>query len=158
MSPPKPPLSDHIVLTSHPSANGDKPILIRWSAADAAERGPVIGTLTHAAHRNAIGAHAGAYSLYRARAVATGSLEKGHRPDFSLTAPAEPIVEWRALTVALLDRLAERVREALGPGAAALSLGQVLQGGTWQAGRELAREHRPDSGPPIRVASGGTLF
>lgn len=71
---------------------------------------------------------------------------------------AEPIVESRALTVALLDRLAGRVREALGPGAAALSLGRVLQGGTCQAGRELAREHRPDSGPPIRGASDGTLF
>ena len=128
MSPPKPPLSDPIVLTSHPSANGDKPLPIRWSAGDAAERGPVIGTLTHPAHRNAIGTHAGAYSLYR------------------------------ALTVALLDRRAGRVREALGPGGAALSLGQVLQGGTWQAGRELAPEHRPDSGPPIRGASDGTLF
>ena len=57
MGHPKPPLSEHIVLTSHPFANGGKPIPIRWSAADPAERGPVIGTLTHPAHRNVIGAH-----------------------------------------------------------------------------------------------------
>ncbi len=38
-----------------------------------------------------IGAHAGAYALYRALAIASGSLNALHRPDLSNTAPAEPI-------------------------------------------------------------------
>ena len=65
------------------------------------------------------------------------------------------VVEWRALTVALIDRLAEEVRRDLGVG---LSLAQILEGGTWAAGRELAAAARPDGGPPIRVISDGTIF
>jgi hypothetical protein len=34
----------------------------------------------------------------------------------------------------------------------------VLEGGTWAAGRKLAREKRPDASPPIAVASDGTVF
>src|SRR5262249_49820968 len=49
------------------------------------------------------------------------------------------VVEWRALTVALLDRLAEMVRQRLGKDAASFPLAKVLQGGTWAAGREIAR-------------------
>ncbi|HVH74788.1 MAG TPA: DUF1688 family protein [Stellaceae bacterium] len=75
-----------------------------------------------------------------------------------LDAKSEPVVEWRALTVALLDRLAVRVRERLGGEAAQLSLGQVLEGGTWLAGREIARERRADAAPPLTVATGGTVF
>lgn len=69
----------------------------------------------------------------------------------------EAVVEWRALTVALLDRLAERVRAVLevpGP----FPLAKVLQGGTWTAGRRIARDLRPDGGPPIRIVSDGTVF
>ncbi len=68
------------------------------------------------------------------------------------------IVEWRALTVALLDRIAALVRERLGVSAEAFPLARVLEGGTWAAGRRLARELRPDGAPPIRVASDGTVF
>ena len=71
---------------------------------------------------------------------------------------SEVVVEWRALTVVLLDRLAERVRQRLGLDAAALPLAKVLEGGTWAAGRRIARERRPDGGPPITVASDGTVF
>ncbi len=71
---------------------------------------------------------------------------------------AEPVVEWRALTVALLDRLAERVRARLGLSAAELPLAKILQGGTWSAGRRIARERRPDGGPPLRIVSDGTVF
>ncbi|HEV2301390.1 MAG TPA: URC4/urg3 family protein [Stellaceae bacterium] len=74
-----------------------------------------------------------------------------------LEAASEPVVEWRALTVALLDRLAGRVRERLGT-AAALSLGQVLEGGSWLAGREIALERRAGGRPPLMVASDGTVF
>lgn len=71
---------------------------------------------------------------------------------------SEPVVEWRALTVALLDRLAPLVRAELGVGAAKFPLASMLEGGTWAAGREFAVARRPDGSPPLTVASDGTLF
>ena len=68
------------------------------------------------------------------------------------------VVEWRALTVALLDRLAEELRKRLGLDAVALPLAKILQGGSWAAGRKLARERRADSSPPVKVISDGTVF
>ena len=70
----------------------------------------------------------------------------------------QPIVEWRALTVALLDRIAQHVRVHLGLDATRLPLVKVLEAGTWFAGRALAAERRPGGGPPIAVASDGTVF
>ena len=70
----------------------------------------------------------------------------------------EPIVEWRGLTVALLDKVAEHVRLHLEMGAARLPLVKVLEAGTWFAGRVLAAERRPGGGPPIAVESDGTVF
>jgi hypothetical protein len=68
------------------------------------------------------------------------------------------VVEWRALTVALLDRLAETVRQRLGMDAQSLPLARILQGGTWTAGRQIARARRPDGTPPLTVISDGTVF
>jgi hypothetical protein len=68
------------------------------------------------------------------------------------------VVEWRALTVALLDRLASGMRERLGLDAVSLPLAKVLQGGSWAAGRQLARERRSDASPPVKVISDGTVF
>jgi hypothetical protein len=68
------------------------------------------------------------------------------------------VVEWRALTVALLDRIAEGVRQRLQLDSASLPLAKVLEGGTWAAGRLLARERRADASPPIKVSSDGTVF
>jgi hypothetical protein len=70
----------------------------------------------------------------------------------------EAIVEWRALTVALLDRIAQHVRVHLGLDAVRLPLVKVLEAGTWFAGRRLAADRRPGGGPPITVASDGTVF
>jgi hypothetical protein len=70
----------------------------------------------------------------------------------------EPIVEWRALTVAMLDRIAQHVRGHLGLDAVRLPLVKVLEAGTWFAGRALAAERRPGGGPPITVVSDGTVF
>lgn len=81
----------HIALTSHPRRGRPKPPKVVWGAAEAAARGPVIGTLSDSGRRNVIGAHSGAYALYRALAVAAGSLDALHRPDLTDTAPAEPI-------------------------------------------------------------------
>jgi hypothetical protein len=74
------------------------------------------------------------------------------------TGGSEVVVEWRALTVALFDRLAARVRAKLDLTPAELPLAKVLEGGTWAAGRKIARELRPGGGPPLRLVSDGTLF
>jgi hypothetical protein len=73
-------------------------------------------------------------------------------------AGSELVVEWRALTVALLDRLAMTIREKLNMDAESLPLAKILEGGTWAAGRQIARELRPDGSPPITVTSDGTVF
>jgi len=70
----------------------------------------------------------------------------------------EAIVEWRALTIVLLDQVRPLVCRALGLGSDALPLAKVIQGGTWSTGRELAAERREGGGPPIRIASDGTVF
>jgi hypothetical protein len=75
-----------------------------------------------------------------------------------LDALGEEIVEWRALTVALLDRLAPLVRSRLGKSAAEFPLACMLEGGTWAAGRELAAALRQGGGPPLTIVSDGTLF
>lgn len=69
----------------------------------------------------------------------------------------EFVVEWRALTVALLDELAARVRTLLGPAAATLPLACILEGGTWAAGRAIAAERRGGT-PPFALQSDGTVF
>ena len=68
------------------------------------------------------------------------------------------MVEWRALTVALLDRVADGLRHRLALDATSLPLAKILQGGTWAAGRLLARERRADSSPPVKIISDGTVF
>jgi Protein of unknown function (DUF1688) len=75
-----------------------------------------------------------------------------------LDALSEPVVEWRALSVALLDRLAPRVRERLGKNARDFPLACLLEGGSWAAGREIAFERRRDCSAPILITSDGTLF
>jgi hypothetical protein len=68
------------------------------------------------------------------------------------------VVGWRALTVALLDRIAPLVRTELGVNAEAMPLASVLEGGTWAAGRRAAAERRPGGGPPLTILSDGTVF
>ena len=79
-------------------------------------------------------------------------LALAHKPDTEL------IVEWRALTVALLDRLAEDIRTSLNIADDDLPLASILQGGTWSAGRKIAAENRSGGGPPIRLDSNATVF
>ena len=70
----------------------------------------------------------------------------------------EFIIEWRALTVVLLDELAVLVRARLNRSAEELPLACILEGGTWAAGREIAQEQRADGAPPLRIESDGTIF
>lgn len=68
------------------------------------------------------------------------------------------VVGWRAMTVALLDRIAPLVRAELGVTSADMPLASVLEGGTWAAGRRAAAERRPGGGPPLTILSDGTVF
>lgn len=68
------------------------------------------------------------------------------------------VVEWRSLTVALLDQLAEKVRARLHRDASSLPLASLLEGGSWAAGRAAAYARRADGSPPIKVISDGTVF
>ncbi len=68
------------------------------------------------------------------------------------------IVAWRAMTVALLDRMAPLVRERLGVDEASFPLARMLEGGSWAAGRRIAAEKRPGGGPPFNIISDGTVF
>jgi hypothetical protein len=92
--------------------------------------------------------------------VDTGVLVLRDPADAARAHPVESplVVGWRSLTVALLDEIAPLVRERLGVSAEAFPLARVLEGGTWSAGRRIARERRKDGGPPIAVISDGTVF
>ena len=70
----------------------------------------------------------------------------------------EWVVEWRALTVSLLDDLAPLVRGELGVSAAEMPLARMLEGGTWAAGRQIAAARRPGGAPPVAIDSDGTVF
>jgi hypothetical protein len=85
-------------------------------------------------------------------------LRPGIDPQTPHEVQSELVVEWRALTVALMDRLLERVQAKLGL-SSGFTLPQMLQGGTWSAGRKIARTLRPPDGPPpILVAADATVF
>ncbi len=71
---------------------------------------------------------------------------------------SEIIVEWRALTLILLDKIAAKIREKLNMNASELPLVKVLQGGSWTAGRKIAAELRKDGVPPLQIESDGTVF
>jgi GTP cyclohydrolase II len=106
----------HIVLTSHPSRFGPKPIPIHWGEKEPSLRGPIIATLTNPAHRNVIGTHSGGYAVYRALAVASGSLQADRRADLTNTSPTEqigPYPSWYAPEkIVSLDPFGAMVSEA----------------------------------------------
>jgi len=88
---------DHIRLTSHPAPGATPRFPIRWGAATARERGPIVGTVTRPGDRNVIGSHGGSYALYRALAVSSGALDPIRRPDLTNTEPAAtlgPFPQW----------------------------------------------------------------
>jgi hypothetical protein len=79
-------------------------------------------------------------------------LEECHLPG------SEVIVEWRALTVSLLDRIAANIRQQLHQNSTELPLVKILQGGTWTAGRRIANQLRSGGVPPLQIESDGTVF
>ncbi len=82
----------HVVLTSHANQVFKDVIPIRWGAADPADRGPVVATISDKDDRNAIGTHSGSYTVYRALSIASGAFPRDHRPDLENTNPTTPIV------------------------------------------------------------------
>jgi len=112
-------MADHIVLTSHPRGSLHSVYRpVHWGAATSAERGPLIGNPLQPAQRNVIGSHSGAYSIYRALAVASGQLQRDHRPDLTNTAPVTaigPHPQWAdPHKIVSLDPWGHRVSEAFG--------------------------------------------
>ncbi len=109
----------HIRLNSHPGEGAASRFPIRWGAPTARERGPIIGSSTSGGDRNAIGAHGGAYSLYRALAVASGAMSAGNRPDLTNTAPTNPMgpfPQWAdPAKIVSLDPWGARVAEDFAP-------------------------------------------
>jgi GTP cyclohydrolase II len=105
----------HIRLTSHSAGGKPHRFPIHWGAATARARGPVIGSITARAHRNVIGAHGGAYSIYRALAVSSGALNPAARADFKDTGPLidiGPYESWITGTqIVSLDPWGHRVTE-----------------------------------------------
>lgn len=75
-----------------------------------------------------------------------------HKPD------SELIIEWRSLTIYLLDLIADLIRNELGMTSDEIPLVKILEGGTWLAGRRLAQDLRDDASPPILLDSDGTVF
>jgi GTP cyclohydrolase II len=89
--------TEHIRLTSHPEPGARLRFPIKWGAATARERGPIIGAVSQPQDRNVIGSHAGSYAVYRALAVSSGALDPIRRPDLTNTYPAAtigPFAQW----------------------------------------------------------------
>ncbi len=105
----------HIRLNSHPGGGTVSRFPIEWGAPTAKERGPVIGTVNAGSDRNAIGAHGGAYSVYRALAVSSGAMAANNRPDLTNTSPTSPMgpfPQWTdASKIVSLDPWGARVAE-----------------------------------------------
>ncbi|KAG8807682.1 hypothetical protein FRC17_004322 [Serendipita sp. 399] len=78
-----------VILTTYPDQTGIRPILLQWGAQDPKVRGPVVPSRLPASIklRNAIGAHSGSYSIYRALAIALGNLNPTHKPSYINTEP-----------------------------------------------------------------------
>lgn len=75
------------------------------------------------------------------------------------SATGDVIVEWRALTLALLDELYGIIKEKFEAKGVQLSMAQMLEAGTWKGGRELAAKFRPATkSSPILMDGDGTLF
>ncbi|HVI33941.1 GTP cyclohydrolase II [Phenylobacterium sp.] len=111
--------TSHIRLTSHPGAGAASRFPIRWDAPTARERGPVVATANAGSDRNAIGAHGGAYSVYRALAISAGAMNPLARPELNNTYPVVeigPHPQWSEPgRIVSLDPWGHRVAEDFAP-------------------------------------------
>lgn len=91
------PANRHLILASHNNLKFKETLSINWGAKTAMERGPVVASLTNLRARNAIGAHSGSYTVYRALSIASGKFPPQHRPDLDNTqSPVQlgPYPQW----------------------------------------------------------------
>ncbi|GAA5875213.1 hypothetical protein JCM16303_005047 [Sporobolomyces ruberrimus] len=81
--------SQRVILTTYPGQVGIHPIPLNWGAESAEARGPIVASRqpNSLKVRNAIGAYAGSYSIYKALAAAAGLIDPNHRPDYTNTEP-----------------------------------------------------------------------
>jgi hypothetical protein len=86
------------------------------------------------------------------------TLADSTKKDRPLSVDNPLIVEWRALTVCLLDELALRLQERRKLSPQEFPLACVLEGGSWWAGRKIAKLKRPNSAPPLNLILDGTVF
>ncbi len=87
----------HIILASHNNLKFKETLPIQWGAKSPKDRGPVVASVTNTKARNAIGAHSGSYTVYRALSIASGKFPPQHRPDLDNTeSPVEigPYPSW----------------------------------------------------------------
>ena len=77
--------SPHLILASHNNLKFKQTLPIKWGAKDPLKRGPVVASVTDNKARNAIGAHSGSYTVYRALSIASGKFPPQHRPDLNNT-------------------------------------------------------------------------
>ncbi|GAA5801190.1 hypothetical protein HPULCUR_006633 [Helicostylum pulchrum] len=87
---------------------------------------------------------------YRENSLLPGQPKIEMIPTFEMSDPV--VIEWRALTIAYLDLVAERVRSTMKLSKKTLSLTQLIEGGITSAGKELAEISRPNTQqPPILI-------
>jgi GTP cyclohydrolase II len=107
-----------IILTTYPGSSTVKPVPLVWGEKDPLKRGPVIASRHHKTLplRNAIGAHGGAYSIYRALAVAMGELDPEHKPDLINTEPVVDILPSKSwfdpMRIVSMDPWGHAIQEA----------------------------------------------
>eukprot|EP01062_Namystynia_karyoxenos_P025420 TRINITY_DN1_c0_g2_i1.p1 TRINITY_DN1_c0_g2~~TRINITY_DN1_c0_g2_i1.p1 ORF type:complete len:1043 (+),score=314.55 TRINITY_DN1_c0_g2_i1:117-3131(+) len=117
---PEPEADDQTVtaLTTHDGAFGPAPVQMRWGAPTPGQRGPVLATTRHPTQRNAIGAHSGGYSIYRALAVVSGGLDTSYVPRLGMTTPVArigPFPAWHdPLRIVTLDPYGHAISEGFG--------------------------------------------
>ena len=105
------------MLTTYPNQSGINPLPLNWFGSDALSRGPIVASRLPSSLklRNAIGAHAGSYSIYRALAIAIGELPPHHKPNLHNTEPVyvfPPVPAWsEADKIVSLDPYGHMIKE-----------------------------------------------
>jgi len=85
-----------VTLTTHIGQYNADPLPLSWGDADPRKRGAVVATMLAKGRRNAIGAHNGPYSVFRAVGVAKGQINATVPLDLEYTEPAATIGPFEA--------------------------------------------------------------
>ncbi len=108
----------YVALTTHPTKQSAE-VKLNWGAETPDERRPVIGVEQLKVPRNAIGAHGGSYMVYKALAVANGSLDPTYKPDLHNTQPSfdiPPNKSWFGTdpykSICTMDPWGHKIKEA----------------------------------------------